>query len=408
MWRRATTRSVRALTIARNGVARDRRPDTSGGKKPPWKNPLVLAAAARRLVAGAAGCLGDRPRQGRQTGRQGRSARRGLGQIKTEQEGKKKTTKADEIKQANDNSPFKVGSGTPAPTPPKAKSPAPPKTTTTPANEPYVPWPFDPKDGREYVWSEPENLGPNVNSDKFQQHAVVSADGLCLIFQLGDNSRGSDCMNVGARTLMSLGTGGGAEKINTGHFDNQPGLSADGLTPSAVVWEAAVGSIRWGGPISGKVAELTRRSLDARALGAISTPQATSSSPGCRLTAPTLVFSSVREGQGEGLGDLRSLPCKALDTPWKKPVNLGPVVNTKANESCSQPLADGKSLLLQRDKTLWLAEAAADGKFTARQMAVPATTSSRSGSWPTDARCCSIAVAPAAWEQPISGCPAVC
>jgi hypothetical protein len=44
-------------------------------------------------------------------------------------------------------------------------------------------WPFDPPDGREYVWGEPENLGPPINSDKGAGKPAISGDGLRLLFE---------------------------------------------------------------------------------------------------------------------------------------------------------------------------------------------------------------------------------
>jgi hypothetical protein len=44
-------------------------------------------------------------------------------------------------------------------------------------------WPFDPPDGREYVWSAPEKLGPTVNSGLVQNVWGVSDDETTLYFK---------------------------------------------------------------------------------------------------------------------------------------------------------------------------------------------------------------------------------
>ena len=46
-------------------------------------------------------------------------------------------------------------------------------------------WPFDPPDGREYTWSEPENLGSGVNTTKTEYIAAISPDELSLFFYSG-------------------------------------------------------------------------------------------------------------------------------------------------------------------------------------------------------------------------------
>ena len=44
-------------------------------------------------------------------------------------------------------------------------------------------WPYDPPDGRDYVWGEPENLGATINSEKGDLTPAVSGDGLRLIYE---------------------------------------------------------------------------------------------------------------------------------------------------------------------------------------------------------------------------------
>ncbi len=55
-------------------------------------------------------------------------------------------------------------------------SPAAAATSATPR------WPYDPPDGREYVWSAPENLGPGVNDGRRELHPRLTDDELTVIF----------------------------------------------------------------------------------------------------------------------------------------------------------------------------------------------------------------------------------
>ena len=52
----------------------------------------------------------------------------------------------------------------------------------TPTLKDATRWPYDPADGREYVWSEPENLGPNVNTPGLEGLFGVGEDERTLYF----------------------------------------------------------------------------------------------------------------------------------------------------------------------------------------------------------------------------------
>ena len=57
-----------------------------------------------------------------------------------------------------------------------------PQSATPIVASPPPRWPYDPPDGREYVWSKPENLGPGVNSSKRDLNPTLTSDELTLIF----------------------------------------------------------------------------------------------------------------------------------------------------------------------------------------------------------------------------------
>ena len=73
------------------------------------------------------------------------------------------------------------------------------------------------------------------------------------------------------------------------------------------------------------------------------------SSPEISVDGLTLVFSSTRPG-GQGDRDLWISTRPNLASPWGAPVNLGPTVNTTANDSGAALSPDGLTILLQTNR----------------------------------------------------------
>ncbi len=85
---------------------------------------------------------------------------------------------------------------------------------------------------------------------------------------------------------------------------------------------------------------------------------------GDALIAPDeeyLVFSSNRPG-GSGQGDLH-LSFRNSDGTWTEPKNLGPEINTAANENCPILSPDGKFLFFTRSDDIWWVSSAVLQKF---------------------------------------------
>jgi serine/threonine protein kinase/formylglycine-generating enzyme required for sulfatase activity/Tol biopolymer transport system component len=155
----------------------------------------------------------------------------------------------------------------------------------------------------EWEWTEPENLGPAINSEASEGGATLSADGLTLVFD-SDRVDGfgqfdlwsSDRESVDSEwgIPMNLGT-----TINSANHDATPSLSADGLS---------------------------------------------------------LVFASDRPG-GFGDQDLWMTIRPSLEEPWSAPVNLGEHVNSSGRESNPALSADGLKLVFmsprEGDFELW-------------------------------------------------------
>jgi serine/threonine protein kinase len=76
------------------------------------------------------------------------------------------------------------GSTTMLEEPPKSSTPAPtvPATHASPEKPATTRWPFDPPDGKEYTWSEPENLGNAVNTATRDLAPQLTSDELTMLF----------------------------------------------------------------------------------------------------------------------------------------------------------------------------------------------------------------------------------
>ncbi|HEX3654768.1 MAG TPA: hypothetical protein VHV55_03125 [Pirellulales bacterium] len=238
-------------------------------------------------------------------------------------------------------------------------------------------WPFDLPDGREYTWSEPENLGPKTNSEKQDSAPTVSADGLCLVFH-AHRSGGGDLFECRRKSLDEpWGSPAALTTLNNSSYQNYPWLSADGLTLLFCGSKSPGPTKAQGG---GDLYQTRRSTRDAPWGSPVNLgPNVNSASNDNhgRLSADglTLYFDSDRREQSQGGFDIWQSRRKTLDAPWEKAVNLGPTINTKAADGCPQPLADGKSLLFTRGYTsemrLYLAERASGSGYAVRPIDSP-------------------------------------
>lgn len=152
----------------------------------------------------------------------------------------------------------------------------------------------------EYEWTKPVNLGPNVNSAEHDTDLWISADGLRLLFD-SDRPGGTgghdlwECRRSRVEDAWSAAVNLG-ELVNSGSFDADPQLSADG---------------------------------------------------------GTLVFVSARN-DNTGM-DLWLATRESADAAWNKPVNLGPRINSPQVERHPMLSPDGLQLIFasNRDGGSW-------------------------------------------------------
>jgi formylglycine-generating enzyme required for sulfatase activity/serine/threonine protein kinase len=148
----------------------------------------------------------------------------------------------------------------------------------------------------EYQWTEPQNLGPRINSDALESEPWVSVDGLTLLF-------------------TSNRSGG------LGDFDT---------------WQCTRSSVEqdWSDPVN------------------VGDPINSSAQESCaQLTADgrTILFVSTRKG-GQGAMDLWTATRVSPESPWGVPVNLGPTVNSPSSDTLPCFTDDGLQLVFHSDR----------------------------------------------------------
>jgi Tol biopolymer transport system component len=206
----------------------------------------------------------------------------------------------------------------------------------------------------DFVFGEPNNLGPNVNtalSEGGYGGLSISTDELSIYFdsdRSGGNGNGDLWVATRATTddeweqSVNLGS-----VVNSSAQDNSPSISADGL------------SLYFSSNRSGTVGNMdlwvSTRETTADDWGTPSNlgPIVNSSNADymSHISADglSLYFSSERPG-GLGLRDLWMTTRETTNDEWGEPVNLGPTVNTSSNERRMWISLDGLMLLLQSDR----------------------------------------------------------
>ncbi len=198
-------------------------------------------------------------------------------------------------------------------------------------------------------WGPPENPGPNVNSVRWEANASMTADGLELYFSSG-RSGGGDLYVARRATRDSLWDAATnlGPNVNSSYTDTGVSVSSDGL-------ELYFISIRPGGYGGGDIYVSKRATRSdpwgpAANLGpAVNTPAdevVSCLSPDGLL----LLFqdgTALRSG-GYGGGDLWMTRRASRSAPWEPVVNLGPIINGPSRD-CRQCLApDGSGLYFYR------------------------------------------------------------
>jgi len=200
-------------------------------------------------------------------------------------------------------------------------------------------------------WGPPVNLGPHVNSSANEWAPRISADGLSLFFG-SDRAGGYGGWDAWVVTRATIDDDWG-EPVNLGPTINSstnegPGIiSADGLSLFLTPWERPGGY----GAFDSWVTTRATTYDEWDELVNLGPPVNTSASEFCTsisadeqsLFFSTYTYGPTRPG-GAGGSDLWVSTRSTKDGPWSEPVNLGPTINSWADELIPHLSADGSTL----------------------------------------------------------------
>jgi len=202
-------------------------------------------------------------------------------------------------------------------------------------------------------WGRPANLGPTVNSSFREVGPDISSDGLTLYFYYSDRPGGYGGTDIWVTTRPTKDDPWGepvnlGPTINSSYDDHGSNISDDGL-------ELFFNSLRPGGYGQSDVWMTRRQTKDDPweepiNLGPTINSSNREVSPDISADGLALFFRSDRPG-GYGGQDLWMATRPTTDEPWGEPVNLGPKVNSLTNRDGGPALSeDGFTLYLTSDR----------------------------------------------------------
>ncbi len=211
----------------------------------------------------------------------------------------------------------------------------------------------------DFTFGEPVNLGPSVNRSSYEQGPCISADGLSLYF-MSDRSGGvgDDDLWLAQRNNVSEGWGTPTNlgpPVNTPFAEFTGSISADGLELYLHYAGAGWGLVpRPGGQGETDIWVATRPTQDHAWGEPVNLgPPVNSTAHDFRASVSsdglTLYFASDRPG-GSGGEDLWIAHRRTRFDAWEDVMNLGPVVNAPAHDSCPSISADGLALFFFSDR----------------------------------------------------------
>jgi len=202
----------------------------------------------------------------------------------------------------------------------------------------------------DFIFGEPTNLGPQINSAADDGTTSISSDGLKLYFA-SNRAGGYGYYDIWVSTRSSeeddwenpvnLG-----QTINSEAFDGSPCISkdglelyfesrrADGLTSSSDIWvtRRATTNDPWDAPVN---------------LGSLVNSEALEAVPSISADGLHLYFASGRDG-GFGTIDIYVSTRQTKDDDWGAPMNLGPVVNSSTYQWFPHISDDRRALFFAR------------------------------------------------------------
>jgi Tol biopolymer transport system component/tetratricopeptide (TPR) repeat protein len=204
---------------------------------------------------------------------------------------------------------------------------------------------------KDHEWGPAANLGPMVNSSKDEWGPSISADGLSLYFTSSrPGSAGGGDIWVTTRASISDPWGAAVNlggTVNSGEGDAMPSISADGLSLFFGSNRRRVGTAH---PEYSDIYVTTRPTTNDPwgapvILGPTVNPglEYDNDYPSISADGRVLLFASNRPG-GLGQWDLWVTRRATKDKEWGPPVNLGPKVNSAYLDFYPQISPDGRTL----------------------------------------------------------------
>ena len=211
----------------------------------------------------------------------------------------------------------------------------------------------------DYTFGIPLNLGPTVNSSEHDDTPSITADGLELYFmsyRLNGYPDGDLFVSTRETTQDTWGVPVrlGPTINATGEF--HPDISSDGLELYFMSFRSA--------PPNGGALWVTRRTTrdhdwgEPENLGRFFSGGARENSPAISSDGLELYLSDA----GDDQRDLWMISRSSVSDPWGQLVNLGPTVNSSADEGCPSISSDSRMLFFYSersgglgDRDIWVA-----------------------------------------------------
>jgi len=202
-------------------------------------------------------------------------------------------------------------------------------------------------------WGEPVNLGAMVNTSVPDGYSSISADGLTVYFSGANRSGGRGGNDIWMTTRATTDDNWDkpvnlGSPVDTGGSEFSQCISADGLS-------LYFGAERSGGSGNSDIWVATRETTsdgwnEPVNLGSIVNSSSYEQTPGISFNSNTLFFASGRSG-GLGDSDLWMTRRNALNGSWTTPVNLGDAVNTSDYDGCPSISSDGLTLYFSSNRS---------------------------------------------------------
>jgi hypothetical protein len=200
-------------------------------------------------------------------------------------------------------------------------------------------------------WGEPVNLGPTVNSSAGEWAPSISADGLELFFFSGAGRGGYGSYDIWVTTRATKEDDWGTpvnlgSTVNSSYLDAMGSISADGLSLFFT-------SNRPGGSGNQDIWVSRRETKEdpwgtSVNLGSTVNSSAAEIEPRISADGRTLFFSDYDSGPfrpgGYGAADIWVTMRATVSDPWSTPLNLGPTVNSSAVDGHPAISADGSTI----------------------------------------------------------------